>query len=203
MTELTVSGIVKQGFAIGIKNLASLLLAAILWVLTIWIPYLNVGTTIGIVSIIVAMSKGTVVSPLTIFDAKYRKYIGEFFLVLAFVQIGTMIGFVFMVIPGIVISIAWGQAIYLLVDKEMTPMEAIKVSNQITYGKKWTIVLGTLLIGIVLVIIIYILGFIGGLIGETVGAVLSFIGAVAFLPIVMGAYAHIYGVLTEQLGPAV
>ena len=45
--KITLSGVLSEGISIGIKNLASLLIASLLWLVTIWIPYLNVGTTIA------------------------------------------------------------------------------------------------------------------------------------------------------------
>lgn len=42
--------------------------ATVLWLLTIWIPYLNVGTTIAMATIPIELSKGKVISPLFIFD---------------------------------------------------------------------------------------------------------------------------------------
>ncbi len=204
MNDLTIGGIISQGFAIGLKNLVSLILAVVLWLVTIWIPYLNVGTTIGIVSIVIAMSKGGMISPFEIFDGKYRKYIGEFFLLIAILQLGTFIGFIFMVIPGIVIAVAWSMAIYLLIDRELNPMEALKISNQITYGKKWVIFIGLLLLGIILVVVANVLGFIGSLIADSVGKLLGLIGVIIVLPVIFGAYAHIYGTLVTQLDePAV
>ena len=37
----------EEGIGLGIKNAVSMLGATVLWLLTIWIPYLNVGTTIS------------------------------------------------------------------------------------------------------------------------------------------------------------
>lgn len=77
--RITLQGVLSEGIAIGIKNLASLLVASVLWLVTIWIPYLNVGTTIAMSTIPIELSKGKVISPLFIFDAKYRRYMGEYF----------------------------------------------------------------------------------------------------------------------------
>lgn len=38
----------KDSVAIGVKNAPSVIAAVALWLITIWIPYLNVGTTIAI-----------------------------------------------------------------------------------------------------------------------------------------------------------
>ena len=73
--KITVMGVIQEGIGVGLKNSLSLLGAIVLWILTIWIPYINVGTTIAIYTIPVALSKGKVISPTFIFDAKYRQYI--------------------------------------------------------------------------------------------------------------------------------
>ena len=192
--ELTVGGIISNAFAVGMKNVGSLVGAVLLWLITIWIPYLNVGTTIGMIGIVIAMSKGNVISPTEIFDSKYRRYMGEFFLLRSFISVGVGAGCVFLVIPGIVISIAWGQAIYLLLDKGMSPTECLIASNKITYGKKWTIFGGMFLLGLVLCIGIAILSVLG-----RIGILISILAVIAFLAIRLGASAYIYGVLSKTL----
>ena len=77
--KITVGGVIQEGVNIGIKNSLSLLGATLLWLITFWIPYLNVGTTIAINTIPIELSKGKVISPTFIFDAKYRRYMGEYF----------------------------------------------------------------------------------------------------------------------------
>jgi len=126
MNTLTVGSIISKGFEIGIKNISTVAGAGVLWILTFWIPYLNVGTTIGLLGIVVALSKGTPTSATEIFDPKYRKQMGEFFLLMAFVVFGTYAGLMFLVIPGMVISIAWGQAVYIFLDRGMAPMKPLE-----------------------------------------------------------------------------
>ncbi len=196
---LTIGGIVTNGIQIGLKNAASLVGAVVLWLLTIWIPYLNVGTTIAIYGIVVAMSKGHVVSPMEIFDGKYRKNMGEFFLLAAFLMFGVLAGYLFIVIPGIVIGIAWGQAIYLLIDKGLNPAEALAVSNRITYGKKWTIFLGTLALVVALMIVVGVLFWIFTKMSATLGLIIYLIGIVIMIAVSLGAAAYIYGELSKEV----
>ena len=61
-TGLTISEIIKNSFSLGLNNKGLIIGASILWALTAWIPYLNVGTTIGFLGIIVSISKGDSVS---------------------------------------------------------------------------------------------------------------------------------------------
>ena len=81
----------------------------------------------------------------------------------------------------------------------MNPTEALSVSNKITYGKKWTIFLGNLILGIILVVAIYILVLIFGSVSDTLGIVVGIIGYIAMLVIMMAAAAYIYGALSKEL----
>lgn len=49
--NLKVIPTIQEAIQIGLKNLPSLIGAAALYILTIWIPYINVGTTIAMQSI--------------------------------------------------------------------------------------------------------------------------------------------------------
>ena len=58
------------------------------------------------------------------------------------------IGVLFMVIPGIVLSIAWTLSYYFLIEKGKNPIQAIKASNDATYGSKWTMFFVSLVVGV-------------------------------------------------------
>ena len=64
--------------------LLRLFLAFVLWFLTACVPYVNLGTTVGLVSAAVDVAKGRPVSPIEIFDARHRARIVPFFLTLGF-----------------------------------------------------------------------------------------------------------------------
>ena len=135
--KLDVIDTIKEGIAIGTKNIGSILVNIILWALTCWIPYLNVGTTIGLMTGVVSKaSKGEIIPMTEIFDPKYRKYMGEFFLTAGLIGMGVGVGMVLFIIPGIVLSFAWSLALLLVVDKSKNPTEAISLSNKCTYGNK-------------------------------------------------------------------
>lgn len=56
----------KDAFAIGVKNLVPIVLSVLLWLVTVWIPYVNVGTTIALATLPVKLSKGEMISPMFI-----------------------------------------------------------------------------------------------------------------------------------------
>ena len=131
---MKILSILKEGASLGLRNSLSIIGAYLLYILTIWVPYINVGTTIAIVSLPVSISKGRVISPLEIFYSKYRKNMGTFFLLLFFMFFGYIFSILFLVIPFIILSLSWSQAIFLLVDKGINPMQALNESNKITYN---------------------------------------------------------------------
>lgn len=173
--KITMGSIISNGFKIGLKNFLSLIGAVILWVLTIWIPYLNVGTTIAIFSIPLSMSKGNIISPTEIFKEKYRKYMGEYFMLLGLKNMVIYPALMFMIIPGIVISISYSLGLLLLIDKGLDPSKALSESNKYTDGYKWEIFLGKLVLCLPLVI-----------------PFVNFVYAIILFPVLLGANAHIY-----------
>lgn len=199
--SLTVGGIIQNGFLTGLKNAASLVGAVALWALTIWIPYLNVGTTIGLLGLIAAMSKGDVISPTAIFRAEYRKQMGEFFLVSAFMSIGVTIGLMFLVIPGMVIAMAWGLAPLLVIDRGMNPTEALQKSNDLTAGKKWVIFIGSVLTVLATEAAVILLSTVFNKIHWSLGGLIALAGFVLIMSVAMGTQAHIYGTLTGSAPP--
>jgi hypothetical protein len=135
--KLDIISTIKEGVAIGMANIVPVFVNVLLWVLTIWIPYLNVGTTIGLWAGIVSKAgKGEKVPMTEIFDPKYRKYMGEYFITAGLMGIGIGAGIVFLVVPAIVMGIAWCLAPLLVIDKGKNPTEAITLSNNYTYGNK-------------------------------------------------------------------
>lgn len=113
-------------------------MAVVLWLVTIWIPYINIGTTIAIKLLPIELAKGNVINPLSIFDSQYRRYMGEFLITWGLMLIPIYIATLFLVVPGIVLSLSWSLSFYFLLDKGKNPMQAIKASNDATYGSKWS-----------------------------------------------------------------
>jgi len=200
-TVLTVKNIFSNSFTIAQNNIAVIFWASILWGLTIWIPYLNVGTTIGMWALVIGLSKkDTTFSATSIFNAEYRKHMGEIFLLLGFIALGVSMGYVFFIVPGLVISLAWSQAIYLLIDKNLTPLQAIKASNDITYGEKMTMFLGYASIMLVLGVIIGLITTIL-LVSELyfIASIFNFCAYILAFSVMISSAIYIYGELSTKL----
>ena len=199
MSVLTIGGIIAAAFRIGTANAGTILAAGALWILTIWIPYLNVGTTIAMLHLIVKLGRGESFSPMEIFNKEYRANMGEFFLLFGFLVMGIFGGLLFAVIPGIILYFAWSQSFLLMEARNMSPLEAIRASNKMTYGEKWNMFLGVFLIQV-------IVGGTFGVLGSVLAAdqpgvlsgIVSLMGSLCYFVLMIGAYAHIYGALEER-----
>ena len=194
MKKLDFAETFKDAITIGVKNAPSVIAAVALFLVTIWIPY--IGTFIAITLLPTQLAKGEVINPLGIFDSKYRRYMGEFLITMGLMVIPTYIAFIFMFIPGIVLSLAWSLAYYFLIEKGKNPIEALRASNDATYGSKWTMFAVALVFGIAASIVMLIFFSICGMIN--VGFI-TFVVMFALVVIVMSIGMAISASFWKQL----
>ena len=190
----------QDAIAIGLKNAPSVIAAVALWLVTIWVPYINVGTTIAITLLPTRLAKGEIVNPLGIFDSKYRRYMGEYFITMGLMVFPILIGVLFMIVPAIVLSIAWTLSYYLLIEKEKNPIQAIKASNDATYGSKWTMFAVQLVVGIIVGIVLGIFRFLCDLIDvEFITFIVMFVLYVLAISISMAVNASYWKQLKDNV----
>ena len=158
--KIDIKDTITAGVQYGLKNIVNLLLMVILYVVTVWIPWLNVGTTIGLFKAVIKIGNGEAVDPKSIFDKENWSNLGDFFLLCGLVSIGITAAAAFMFIPAIIIGIAWQFALYFFIDKGLSPTKCLKVSYKATYGEKWRIFFIYLILYIAIVIVCAILGII-------------------------------------------
>ncbi len=199
MDKLPFKDSLLEAVQIGAKNFLSLVLVTILYVLTIWIPYINVGTTIAIEAIPALLAKGEVIDPLFIFDEKYRKNMGEFFILIGLMMMALIPAFCLLFAPGMVLSMAWSLAILLFIDKDMKALDALRKSNELTYGYKWRIFFLVLVLVLVMQLIASILGGIFKAVDmPVVGGFVASIASFLLVPFRLGLDAVIYRNLTAE-----
>lgn len=148
---------ITDALAIATKNMASIVVAVLLWAITIWIPYVNVGTTIALATLPVKLSKGEVISPTFIFDSEYRHIMGEYFILQAIIGTAVSTAMLFMIIPGIVLGLSWMLAVYLLLGKKMNWADCLPESNRLMMGYKFKVCcikFAVLLVAIIIGVII-------------------------------------------------
>lgn len=195
--ELAVGDIISNGMAIGKTNFLSLLGAMILWGLTAWIPYINMGTTIALVTLPTKLNADSAFSPLEIFDAKYRKNIGEYFVHWILKIPGLYMSFLVGFFP---IALSWSFTELLILDKGASPADAFTSSREMTYGNKWQMFFAAILYGIIAIVALFIVSYILGLIPGAFGAFIMAIGMLLLFSFLgafkMGMCAYMYKTLS-------
>ncbi|HJC26923.1 hypothetical protein [uncultured Alistipes sp.] len=190
----------RDAIYIGVKNAPSIIAALVLFLITIWIPYLNIGTFIAITLLPTQLAKGEVINPIGIFDSKYRRYMGEFFITTGLMVFPILIACLFLYIPGIVLSLSWSLAYYFLIEKGKNPMQAIKASNDATYGSKWIMFFIMLVVGVLFGVAFGIFGAICSLINVGfITFVVMFVLIVLALSISMAVNASIWKQLKDNV----
>lgn len=87
-----------------------------------------------------------------------------------------LVGFVLLIVPGVMALVAFSLVTFLVLEKGMKPIEALKESRRMTKGKGWDLFLFIL----VLVLI------------NIVGAIPFGLGLLVTLPVSILAFAHVY-----------
>ena len=96
-----------------------------------------------------------------------------------------VIGLVLLIVPGIIFALMFMFATFIVIERELGPIEAMKESNRITRGHKWNL-LGFLLM-------LFLINLLG-LLALVVGLLVS-------IPVSALAFAHAYRVLSGGTVP--
>lgn len=201
MKKLPIFATLKEGLEIGMVNCFSVIAATVLYLLTIWIPYINVGTSLAMSALPAELAKGNVINPLSIFESRYRKNMGEFLILMALMSGAISVGFMFGVIPALVIGVAWNFATVLFVDKDLNALECLRESNRMTYGNKWRIFWITCLLIILYFIVLGLIACIFILESTALNVVAGILIAIISLLLVPAAYgvdAAMYKALLDE-----
>ena len=146
---------------------------------------LLVGTLIDIGLVAVFLKAAQMPESVTFSDlwhpASYWYYLGAALLSGVLIAIG----FVLLIIPGLMLATMWFFVKYLVVDKNLTPVAAMKESAMITKGHRWAL-LGFL----VLIILINILG-----------VICLVVGLLVSIPVTGLATVHAYRTLSSHTHP--
>jgi len=191
--KLDIMETIKEGVRYGLRNFLPLLVMVILYALTFWIPYLNVGTTIGLYKAVIAVGRGEKVDPTAIFAKDNFKGLSGFFLLLGLLYMGITVSMFFMFFPALVMSIAWGFAIYFYLDKNVSPLKSLKLSYDTTYGNKWRIFALELVCAICIGIICALLALV-----PKAGIVLCFLAAIVLGAIMVAVEGVMYDFFSKK-----
>lgn len=134
----------------------------------------NIVITIGATKIVLDVyDKGE--SSYSILLSEYRLF---FRFVAGYILYSLIVlaGFILFVIPGIIWAVKFSLWSYLIVDKNMGPIEALKASSKATDGNKWNLFSFGILLGFI----------------NILGALALIIGLFATIPIVLMAFVFVY-----------
>ncbi len=112
-------------------------------------------------------------------EVSFNNLIGETSLLVKFIlaQILTMIavfaGLILFIVPGIIAAIGLFFVPYVVIDKKLGPIEAIKESWRLTKGHKWNVFFFSLLF-----VLINLLGMLAFMVGLLVTMPITFLAAV-------------------------
>lgn len=108
----------------------------------------------------------------------FWKYIGSQIVV----GIAVLIGLVLLIVPGIIAALAFFMTQYLVVERKLWPIEAMKESARITKGNRWNLLL----------LMLACLGI------NIVGLLALVVGLLVTIPVSMLALAHAYRTLEHK-----
>jgi hypothetical protein len=114
--------------------------------------------SIGQAATVIAVSNVHLERPISIGNAYagIKGYLLEIIFVLIFAGIGIFFGLILLVIPGIIIALAWSLALPVTVIEKEGPLDALRRSAQLTRGNRSRILVILLLVFIVRAIIVTI-----------------------------------------------
>ncbi|EKE25782.1 MAG: hypothetical protein ACD_5C00036G0004 [uncultured bacterium] len=109
--------------------------STILFLVNIFSAVVNIFIGIGLIQIFLKVSRGQESKISELFGSMrfFWKIIGGYILY----GLILLVGYLLLIIPGIIWQIKYSYFAYLIIDKDMGPIQAIKESGKITYGFKW------------------------------------------------------------------
>lgn len=140
----------------------------------------NVFIAIGMVRIFLNISRGGQSHFKEIFGGMkyFWKFVGASIIYLLIV----LVGYLLLIIPGIIWQYKYGLFSYLIVDKDMKPMEAIRESGRLMQGNKWKLFFLQLLMIAVIII----------------GALLLGVGMLVAIPVVTLMSVYFYRIVSGE-----
>jgi uncharacterized membrane protein len=96
-----------------------------------------------------------------------------------------VIGFLLLIVPGVIFTLMFMFATFIVVDRELGPIEAMKESKRLAHGHKWA------LLGFVLVLALI----------NLLGVLALGVGLLVSIPVSSLAFVHTYRVLGGRAVP--
>jgi uncharacterized membrane protein len=110
----------------------------------------------------------------------FWKYLGASILL----ALAVTVGFVLLIVPGIILGLMFMFATFVVIERELGPIEAMGESNRITRGHKWQ------LFGFVLLLVLI----------NLLGLLALVVGLLVSIPVSTLAFVHAYRLLGGKAG---
>jgi uncharacterized membrane protein len=95
-----------------------------------------------------------------------------------------VVGFILLIVPGIIFALMYMFTTFIVIDRRLGPIDAMKESNSITRGHKWP------LLGFVCILALI----------NIAGAIALLVGLLVAIPVTSLAFTHAYRVLQARAG---
>jgi len=122
------------------------------------------------------------VEHVTLRDAWKPEFFLNYLAASILVMIAVVIGFILLIVPGVILALMFSQTFNLIIDRNMGPIEAMKESARITKGFKWELfLLWILSVGVIII-----------------GLICLLVGFFVAMPVIMLASIHAYRTLAGK-----
>jgi uncharacterized membrane protein len=111
----------------------------------------------------------------------FWKYLGASILL----GLAVGLGFLLLIVPGIIFALMFMFTTFIVIDRELGPIEAMKESNRIARGYKWN------LLGFILVLVLI----------NLLGVLALVVGLLVSIPVSSLAFAYAYRLLSGRAVP--
>lgn len=110
--------------------------------------------------------------------------LGNYIVAVVLFGIIVLAGLILLIIPGIILAIMLYFFVYVLLDKNMRPIDTLKESKRLTKGHRWNLFWFAIIVALL----------------NILGAVVVFVGLLVTLPVTLLATVYVYRELERHLG---
>lgn len=173
-------GLAQSGLGSLTERSLPIVLAVLIWLITIALIALSIVLEMGLVRISLRLhdkQEGEFFDLVSAYPLFLKYLLGE--ILYSLIVLG---GLVLLVVPGIIWAVKFQFFGYFIIDKGLGPITALKKSSAITQGVKGRLLLFDILLGLI----------------NLAGALVFLVGLLVAIPITMMAMAFVYRNLLEQ-----
>ncbi len=100
---------IRDTFVVGWHHALPIIGCYLLWIATVWIPYINIGTTIALSLLPVELARRKPIRPLSIFSPRYRRDMGKYLITIGLELLPAIALLLIMIYLGYTVFSFYGQ----------------------------------------------------------------------------------------------